>query len=398
MYAPLQHRPNTIQPKLEIGQPNDQYEQEADAVADQVVSGSAAPPVQMKTSDESKKLQASFISGMQASPYRQVQMKGMKEEEEKVQMQGMEEDKVQMKCTECEEEEKVQKKPAIQMDADGTAQASPELAGRLSSSKGKGKALRDGVQKDIGGKMGADLSDVKIHTDADAVQMNTDLGARAFTNGRDIYFNEGQYNPGSKEGKHLLAHELTHTVQQTGGEMIQRQEDPKLKRCQEVRSKFFKPMVEKYANMIKEMSYTHVIGTPKKPYNEFVKALRSELGGPFRMEACCMYVWQVRWTRHDFDGTRYATEKDFLVPEDITTEVPSLDLGPDLGPELDLNKGEEEDNSATTTIKEPNPIMRDLFDDYASMGDMVATHDDPDTGVTFDFDIGIRLNDPKCKT
>ena len=64
---------------------------------------------------------------------------------------------------------------------------------------------------------GADFSNVRIHTDFEAAQMSSDIGAKAFTNGNDIYFNQNQYNPNSKEGKHLLAHELTHTIQQKGG-------------------------------------------------------------------------------------------------------------------------------------------------------------------------------------
>ncbi|TVP99924.1 MAG: DUF4157 domain-containing protein, partial [Balneolaceae bacterium] len=54
----------------------------------------------------------------------------------------------------------------------------------------------------------------RIHTDSHAVQMNRELGARAFTTGRDIFFNRGEYNTDSAEGKRLLAHELVHTVQQ----------------------------------------------------------------------------------------------------------------------------------------------------------------------------------------
>ena len=61
---------------------------------------------------------------------------------------------------------------------------------------------------------GNDFSDVKIHVDSDAVQMNQNLGAKAFAHGNDIYFNEGKYSPNSSEGKGLLAHELTHTIQQ----------------------------------------------------------------------------------------------------------------------------------------------------------------------------------------
>lgn len=69
---------------------------------------------------------------------------------------------------------------------------------------------------------GADFGAVNIHTDSEAQKMNEQLGAQAFTTGNDIYFNEGKYNPNSSEGKHLLAHELTHTLQQSKG--IQKKE------------------------------------------------------------------------------------------------------------------------------------------------------------------------------
>ncbi|MBK9492218.1 MAG: DUF4157 domain-containing protein, partial [Haliscomenobacter sp.] len=57
---------------------------------------------------------------------------------------------------------------------------------------------------------GVDFSQVNIHTDGEAVQLNKDLGAHAFTHGKDVYFNAGKYNPDNSSGKHLLAHELTH--------------------------------------------------------------------------------------------------------------------------------------------------------------------------------------------
>ena len=65
---------------------------------------------------------------------------------------------------------------------------------------------------------GADFSDVRIHKDTNAVQMSEELNAHAFTHGSDIYFNQSQYKPETTEGKALLAHELTHTIQQKGGE------------------------------------------------------------------------------------------------------------------------------------------------------------------------------------
>lgn len=59
-----------------------------------------------------------------------------------------------------------------------------------------------------------DFSKVRVHTGGDAIQMSESIGAAAFTYGNDIYFNNGQYKPESRIGKHILAHELTHTLQQ----------------------------------------------------------------------------------------------------------------------------------------------------------------------------------------
>ncbi len=88
------------------------------------------------------------------------------------------------------------------------------LQSQLDASKGKGSSLPENTRTDMESTIGADFSGVSIHTDNNAVQMNKDLGAKAFTHGSDIYFNQGQYDTNSSGGQHLLAHELTHTVQQ----------------------------------------------------------------------------------------------------------------------------------------------------------------------------------------
>src|SRR5262249_100405 len=62
--------------------------------------------------------------------------------------------------------------------------------------------------------LGADLSHVKVHTGGESENAASSLGARAFTVGSDVHFNSGEFNPGSKEGQKLLAHELTHGVQE----------------------------------------------------------------------------------------------------------------------------------------------------------------------------------------
>ena len=68
---------------------------------------------------------------------------------------------------------------------------------------------------------GESFGDVRVHTGGEAERMNEDLGARAVTRGRDIYFGRGEYNPSTQDGKELLAHELTHVVQQRGGSSAQ---------------------------------------------------------------------------------------------------------------------------------------------------------------------------------
>ena len=70
----------------------------------------------------------------------------------------------------------------------------------------------------------ADFSAVRVHTNAESNTLNQKLNSRAFTTGKDIYFRQGEYNPGSSAGRELLAHEMTHVVQQNG-ESIQTRKD-----------------------------------------------------------------------------------------------------------------------------------------------------------------------------
>lgn len=88
-----------------------------------------------------------------------------------------------------------------------------QLENRLSSS-GNGVPLPEGTRTQMEDSFGADFGGVRIHTNESAKQMNQGLGAQAFTHGKDIYFNDGKYKPDDQEGQKLLAHELTHTIQQ----------------------------------------------------------------------------------------------------------------------------------------------------------------------------------------
>src|SRR4051812_16205572 len=92
--------------------------------------------------------------------------------------------------------------------------ASPQLASFVS--RGGGAPLSTAVRRNLEPRFGHDFKDVRVHTDSTTGAMAESIGARAFTYGNDVYFGKGSYRPGSRDGGHLLAHELTHVAQQTG--------------------------------------------------------------------------------------------------------------------------------------------------------------------------------------
>ena len=98
----------------------------------------------------------------------------------------------------------------------GEAPGEADLATRLRDA-GPGQALQPGVQRRLEEGLGADLSGVRVHADAEADGLSRSLEAEAFTSGRDVYFRAGAYDPASSDGMRLLAHEAVHTVQQAAG-------------------------------------------------------------------------------------------------------------------------------------------------------------------------------------
>jgi hypothetical protein len=182
---------SVVQCKLAIGAVNDPLEAEADTMADKVM--------RMPVPANNSKQAAGSGAG------------------------------IQRKCDECEEE-KIQRRPLassitpyIQAKGGEGGTASTVVTNQINATKGSGSSMDTSTQSFMESRFGTDFSNVKIHTGNEAVQMSSELSAQAFTVGSDIYFNSGKYNPSSDSGKHLLAHELTHTVQQGGGNaMVQR--------------------------------------------------------------------------------------------------------------------------------------------------------------------------------
>lgn len=138
---------------------------------------------------------------------------------------------VQRKCADCEEEEKLQRKPFSEeiptvhrKEATSIPSVDPQTESAIYSSKGCGSVLPPQTRTAMEEHFSADFSNVKIHNDNTSSQLSLKLNAKAFTNGSDIYFREGEYNTDTASGLHLLAHELTHVVQQKSiqGNTVQR--------------------------------------------------------------------------------------------------------------------------------------------------------------------------------
>ena len=243
------YSPRAIQAKMTIGAVGDKYEQEADQVASQVVNQINSPTSGNSTGQsvqrqEEEELQAKpEISSLQRQEEEELQAKPeitslQRQEEEELQakpeissLQRQEEEEIQAKpdITSLQrqpEEEEIQTKSTLQrQEAIGGGEASEDLDSAINSARGGGQPLDAELQRSMGQAMGADFSGVKVHTDSRADQLNQSIQAKAFTTGQDLFFRGGEYNPGSRGGQELIAHELTHVVQQNGG-AVQRKPSP----------------------------------------------------------------------------------------------------------------------------------------------------------------------------
>ena len=172
-----------IQPKLSIGQPNDKYEQEADRVADKVMQMSMPQPQQFSSSGDSP-----LISGSKPG-------------------------EIQRTCAACgKDDELIQTK----VSANTASEVTPKLGAGIQSLQGGGRPLSRSERGFFEPRIGADFSRVRIHNDVHAANLAQSINARAFTLGHHVVFDAGEYSPNTALGKRLLAHELTHVVQQNG--------------------------------------------------------------------------------------------------------------------------------------------------------------------------------------
>jgi outer membrane protein OmpA-like peptidoglycan-associated protein len=171
----------TIQPKLAVGPADDEFEREADRVAERV----------MRMPDPVSRT-------LQGAPAI-----------------------VQRRCKECEEEDK---KLQGKAEGGGGLRVSPDVESQIAGLKGAGRPLPASVRSYFEPRFGQDFGQVRLHTGSAAAASARSLGALAYTVGPHIVFGAGQYRPEAHDGRRVLAHELTHVVQQSrgGGRSLQR--------------------------------------------------------------------------------------------------------------------------------------------------------------------------------
>ncbi len=204
-----------IQAKLKVGRPGDQYEHEADHMADAVMR-MPEPFVQRRPQEEEDRM---------------LRRQPKEEEDEMMRRQPVEEDEELQRTPMNEENEELQTKAT----GSSVPQVSPRTQSQIANLRGGGRPLSTTARAFYEPRFGYDFSEVRVHADSRAAETARAVNAKAFTVGRDVVFGPGEYAPESAVGRRLLGHELTHVVQQSkashgaaGGSMpsVQRQVKP----------------------------------------------------------------------------------------------------------------------------------------------------------------------------
>jgi outer membrane protein OmpA-like peptidoglycan-associated protein len=241
---------HVIQAKLTIGQPGDVYEQEADRVAEQVMrmpdpdiaarkgvsEEHKGPNIQRMCTECEEELQGEsqgvHIQRMCTDCEEELQRKTKDSELGHLELgyssevdphKQTEETQVQRMCSECKEEE-LHRQPMEEEEelfqtkevSGGTPEINSKTESQINSIRGGGQPLPESVRAFFEPRFGRDFSGVRVHTGSQANESAKSVNALAYTVGQDVVFGGGQYSPGTDAGKKLIAHELTHVMQQNG--------------------------------------------------------------------------------------------------------------------------------------------------------------------------------------
>jgi hypothetical protein len=216
-----------VQTKLAVSSPDDPQEKEADAVAetvmrmpDPVTSISAGGEEKLDKKEEEEvqtKIEAPAISKIsRKEDGEEIQAKVYRMTDESFDSGFSDSNSSSGGTTESVNRKKSDNyhTDIIQRSGRSPPRESIPFEQSLLSSKGSGSALPGDTREFMESRFNADFSGVRIHTGATAQSMSSNIHAQAFAHGNDIYFNEGKFSPHTESGGTLLAHELTHTIQQ----------------------------------------------------------------------------------------------------------------------------------------------------------------------------------------
>ncbi len=223
-----------VQAKMTVNTPGDTFEQEANATADKVMQMPVAPVRKENTPDiqrectdcEQETPVTDTVQRKETEVPPEIQRECADCEQETPAVQRKETEvpsDIQRECADCEQEtpvaDTIQRTEAA--SSGGGSSAPPVVSQVVSES---GTPMDRGTRGFMEQRFGSDFSGVRVHTDAKAAHSARAISAHAYTYRNHIVFDQGQYNPHSNHGRHLLAHELTHVVQQNG--QVQRRENP----------------------------------------------------------------------------------------------------------------------------------------------------------------------------
>jgi hypothetical protein len=209
-----------VQTKMTVTDSNDAHEKEADAVAEQIVSGGQSS-VQRAGDEE---LAMKRIQREDEGVEDEIQEKRIQRAADDA---SMSDDDIATQRIQRDEgvEEEIEEKRIERKETDMSKSfdVGGQIEDQIRGTSG-GNKLDAGIQTKMESGTGHDFSNVRVHTDSKADALSNSLGARAFTTGTDIFFKQGEYNPGSDAGQKLIAHEGTHVIQQ-GGTQLKREDD-----------------------------------------------------------------------------------------------------------------------------------------------------------------------------
>lgn len=278
---------------------HDPTEQQAEAMAEKVVNGNSTAALQPASQNMVQRhpKDESAIHKMSDEPdeigwmTEEEQMHPVEDEEiGRVEEEGINRMPSNAKVDQAADDEE---RVATKSEGRGTPTVSQGFAGGLKSTKSKGSPMGSGTQAEMSSAFGYDFSGVRIHTHQQAEQLSGEIHAQAFTHGKDVYFNRNKYSPETKQGKKLLAHELTHVVQQDKDGAVKRLQRTQVPGISTPIPKGFKKMKDKKGKVVRAVG---AIGGVRVIIKRDKRG-RTKLGTPGET------LSRLKWTLPEYDFT-----------------------------------------------------------------------------------------------